>query len=495
MFDALSERFERLGTSLRSRGRLSDADLDEALAEVRAALLEADVELGVVRAFLDAGRERLSGETLSQSLSPGQQAIKAVNDQLVEVLGGAPLAVTYASKPPTVILLAGLQGAGKTTAAAKLANWFKQQGRQPYLIAADLQRPAAVEQLRVLGAQVGVNVFSEPSSPVDVARKGISEASRLGRDVVIIDTAGRLAIDQALMDEVRAISDATSPPYTFLVIDAVTGQDAVHTARSFHDTLELSGIIVTKLDYDARGGAVLSARGVVGRPVVFASTGEKIEDFELFHPDRMASRILGMGDVLSLIEQAEQRMDSDVLAEGAGRMMSGTFTLDDFLAQMNQVRKMGSLGGIMKMMPGVTKEMRSAASNVDEGELSKIEAIIQSMTKRERREPVIINGSRRTRIARGSGTSVGAVNQLLKQFNEMRKMMRQMSGGAVPAIPAMGRMANMAAQAQAKAQRTDELPPGFEALGAGMRAAQPARGGGGKNKKKKGGRVTRSEER
>jgi len=277
-----------------------------------------------------------------------------------------------------------------------------------------------------------------------------------------------------------------------LVIDAVTGQDAVVTARAFHETLELSGIIVTKLDYDARGGAVLSARGVVGRPVVFASTGEKMDDFELFHPDRMASRILGMGDVLSLIEQAEQRMDADVVAESAGRMMSGTFTLDDFLAQLNQVRKMGSLGGIMKMMPGVTKEMRSAANNVDEGELNKVEAIIRSMTKRERREPVIIDGSRRTRIARGSGTSVPAVNQLLKQFNEMRKMMRQMSGGAMPSMPGgVGRMANMAA----KTPRGDALPPGFEALGAGMKAGQPARGGGNKNKKKKGGRVTPPKQR
>ena len=491
MFDALSERFERLGSSLRSRGRLSQSDLDEALAEVRAALLEADVELGVVRAFLEAVRERLSGEALSQSLSPGQQVIKAVHEQLIEVLGGSALKVTYASKPPTVILLAGLQGAGKTTTAAKLAAWFKQQGRQPYLIAADLQRPAAVEQLRVLGAQVGVDVFSESSNPIEVARAGLREATRLGRDVVIIDTAGRLSIDEALMDEVRSISTVTTPHYTFLVIDAVTGQDAVVTARAFHETLELSGIIVTKLDYDARGGAVLSARGVVGRPVVFASTGEKLDDFELFHPDRMASRILGMGDVLSLIEQAELRMDSDVVAESAGRMMSGNFTLDDFLAQLNQVRKMGSLGGIMKLMPGVTKEMRSAANNVDEGELNKVEAIIRSMTARERREPVIIDGSRRTRIARGSGTTVSAVNQLLKQFNEMRKVMRQMSGGAMPAMPGMGRMANMAA----KAQRGDTLPPGFEALGVGMKAGQPVRGGGGKNKKKKGGRVTPPKQR
>ncbi|MGH3733390.1 MAG: signal recognition particle protein [Acidimicrobiales bacterium] len=492
MFDALSERLDRLSSTLRSRGRLSDADLEDALADVRSALLEADVELGVVRAFLDAVRDRLSGELLSQSLSPGQQVIKAVNEQLTEVLGGTPLKVTYASRPPTVVLLAGLQGAGKTTTAAKLANWFKQQGRQPYLIAADLQRPAAVEQLRVLGAQVGVDVFSEPSSPVEVARKGLAEASRLGRDVVIIDTAGRLAIDQELMNEVRAISDATSPHYTFLVIDAVTGQDAVHTARSFHDVLELSGLVVTKLDYDARGGAVLSARGVVGRPVVFASSGEKMADFDLFYPERMASRILGMGDVLSLIEQAERTMDADVVAESAGRMMSGTFTLDDFLAQLTQVRRMGSLGGIMKLMPGVTKEMRSAANNIDDGEVNKVEAIVRSMTPQERRDPTIIDGSRRTRIARGSATSVAAVNQLLKQFSEMRKMMRQMGNGSAPSMPGgLGRMASMAARGAKSSGET--LPAGFEALGTGMASAAASRGG--KNKKKKGGRVTPPKQR
>ncbi len=495
MFDALSERFDRLGASLRSRGRLSEADLDAALGEVRSALLEADVELGVVRAFIDAVRVRVGGEALVQSLSPGQQVIKAVHEQLVEVLGGSSLKVTYASRPPTVVLLAGLQGAGKTTTAAKLASWFKQQGRQPYLIAADLQRPAAVEQLRVLGSQIGVDVFSEASDPVSVARRGLAEATRLGRDVVVIDTAGRLSIDQALMQEVRSISAATSPHYTFLVIYAVTGQDAVLTARAFHETLELSGIIVTKLDYDARGGAVLSARGVVGRPVVFASTGEKMADFDLFHPDRMASRILGMGDVLSLIEQAERTMDQGVVADSAGRMLSGTFTLDDFLAQLNQVRKMGSLGGLMKLMPGVTKEMRSAANNIDEGEVSRVEAIIRSMTPRERRDPSIIDGSRRTRIAGGSGSTVSAVNQLLKQFNEMRKMMRQMSGGAMPSLPGgMGRMAGMAARANAL--KSEPMSAGFEALAQGMKsAAPPQRAGGGKNKKKKGGRVTPPKQR
>ncbi|HVA70503.1 MAG TPA: signal recognition particle protein [Acidimicrobiales bacterium] len=493
MFDALGERLERLSASLRTRGRLSEADLDEALGDVRAALLEADVELGVVRAFLDAVRERLSGEVLTQSLSPGQQVIKAVHEQLVEVLGATPLKVTYAAKPPTVVLLAGLQGAGKTTAAAKLAAWFKQQGRQPYLIAADLQRPAAVEQLRLLARQVGVDVYAGASTPLDVARKGLAEATRLGRDVVIIDTAGRLSIDQALMDEVRSIAEATAPDYTFLVIDAVTGQDAVHTARSFHDALELSGLIVTKLDYDARGGAVLSARGVVGRPVVFASSGERIADFDLFYPERMASRILGMGDVLTLIEQAERTMDPDVVAESAGRMMSGTFTLDDFLAQLAQVRKMGSLGGLMKLMPGVSKEMRTAASNVDDGELNRVEAIVRSMTPQERRTPTIIDGSRRMRIAKGSATSVSAVNHLLKQFGEMRKMMRQMGSGSSPSLPGgLGRMAGVGARAPSG----ETLPKGFEALGAGMAsAASTSRSAGAKNKKKKGGRVTPPKQR
>lgn len=473
MFDNLSERLERLSSSLRSRGRLSEADLDEALSDVRTALLEADVEIGVVRAFTAAVKERLTGEVLSASLSPGQQVIKAVHEQLVEVLGGSTLKVTYASAPPTVVLLAGLQGAGKTTTAAKLARWFKQQGRQPMLVAADLQRPAAVEQLRVLGEQIGVDVFSSPTDPVAVAREGLAEARRIGRDVVIIDTAGRLAIDDALMAEVRSISDVTSPHYTFLVIDGMTGQDAVHTAKRFHDTLALSGLIVTKLDYDARGGAVLSARGVVGRPVVFASDGEKLDNFDLFHPDRMASRILGMGDVLTLIEEAERKMDATVVEATATRLLQGHFTLDDFLSQLQQVRKMGSLGNLMKMMPGMTKDVRQAASQVDDRDLNRVEAIIRSMTPSERNNPTIIDGSRRMRIAQGSGTSVSAVNQLLNQFREMQKMMKQMaSGGGLPA--GLGRVPGM---------------PARGGLGVGSASAPKGSGGGGK-KKKKGGRVT-----
>jgi len=478
MFDALSDRLDAVTKSLRSKGRLTERDIDDALGEVRTALLEADVELTVVRAFIDAVRGRLTGASVSQALSPGQQVVKAVHEQLVEILGGTTLKVTYASKPPTVVLLAGLQGAGKTTTAAKLANWFKSQGRQPMLIAADLQRPAAVEQLRVLGRQIGVDVYSAPSDPVSVARDGLAEATRIGRDVVIIDTAGRLSIDEALMAEVRAIRDVTSPHYTFLVIDAMTGQDAVHTARAFHDRLSLSGLIVTKLDYDARGGAVLSAQGVVGRPVVFASTGEKLDDFDLFHPERMASRILGMGDVLTLIEEAERKMDADVVGSTAERLMSGQFTLDDFLAQMVQVRKMGSLGSIMKMLPGVGKDLRAAADSVNDKDLNRVEAIIHSMTPAERRDPAIINGSRRLRIAQGSGTTVPAVNNLLRQFTDMQKMMKQMASGSMPNLPGgLGKLAG-------------RMPPGALAGMPGGAGPRPGGSGGGGKKKKKGGRVT-----
>ena len=478
MFDALSDRLDAVTKSLRSKGRLTDRDLDEALGEVRTALLEADVELTVVRAFIDAVRGRLTGASVSQALSPGQQVVKAVHEQLVEMLGGETLKVTYATHPPTVILLAGLQGVGKTTTAGKLAQWFKQQGRQPLLVAADLQRPAAVEQLRVLGERAGVEVYSEPLTPLEVARKGVQIATLKGRDVVIIDTAGRLSIDEALMDEVHQISDATSPHYTFLVIDAMTGQDAVHTARAFHDRLSLSGLIVTKLDYDARGGAVLSAQGVVGRPVVFASTGEKLDDFDLFHPERMASRILGMGDVLTLIEEAERKMDADVVGSTAERLMSGQFTLDDFLAQMVQVRKMGSLGSIMKMLPGVGKDLRAAADSVNDKDLNRVEAIIHSMTPAERRDPALINGSRRLRIAQGSGTTVPAVNNLLRQFTEMQKMMKQMASGSMPNLPGgLGKLAG-------------RMPPGAMAGLPGAAGPRPGGSSGGGKKKKKGGRVT-----
>jgi signal recognition particle subunit SRP54 len=493
MFDSLSDRLEGILGRLRSRGRLSDADVDGALREIRTALLEADVDIGVARVLVDGIRARVVGDALSKSLSPGQQVVKAVHEELIEVLGGETLRLTYAPAPPTVVLLAGLQGSGKTTTSAKLARWYRQQGRNPLLVGADLQRPAAVEQLRVLGRQVGVPVYSSPSDPVQVAKEGLDEAKRLGRDVLIVDTAGRLAIDEVLMDEVRRVSEAVTPRYTFLVIDAMTGQDAVATARAFHDTLELDGVILTKLDSDARGGAALSVKHVVGRPIAFASTGERLADFDLFHPDRMASRILGMGDVLTLIEQAEREFDHDVAAEGASRLLEGRFTLEDFLAQLQQVKKLGSLGGILALMPGVPKEMKDA--DIDDGQVAQVEAIIRSMTPRERNDPQLIDGSRRARVARGSGTSVQDVNMLLRQFKEAQQMMRNpaalggMLGGGVK-----GKLA----QALAGRLGEGELPGPGGAMGLGGDplgglgpvGAPPGTKGRPGGKKKKGGRVT-----
>jgi signal recognition particle subunit SRP54 len=442
MFESLTDRFDSIFSRLRGRGRLSEADVDEALREIRLALLQADVNLRVVRDFVARIREQLVGMDLSQSLTPGQQVVKVVHDELRNILGGETLRLTYASRPPTVVLLAGLHGSGKTTAAAKLASWYKRhEGRNPLLVGADLQRPAAVEQLRLLGQQVGVAVFSEPSDPVTVAKKGFEEAARLGRDVLIVDTAGRLSIDAELMEEVRRISATIEPHYTFLVIDAMTGQDAVATAEAFHQTLALDGIILTKVDGDARGGAALSVKEVVGRPIVFTSTGEKLPDFDQFHPDRMADRILGMGDVLTLIEKAEATVDQAQAEEAVARLQQGHFTLEDFLEQMQQVKKMGPLSGLVGMLPGLPKELRNA--EIDDGMLGPIEAIIHSMTPEERQKPSIINGSRRLRIAKGSGTSTTEVNALLDRFKEMQTYMRQMAG-----MPGLGgRMARRAASA------------------------------------------------
>jgi signal recognition particle subunit SRP54 len=423
MFDTLSDRFDDIFTRLRGRGRLGDAEVTEVLREIRVALLEADVALEVVRDLIERIRVRCSGAELSKSLTPAQQVIKVVNEELTETLGGAPLRISYASKPPTVVLLAGLQGSGKTTAAAKLARWFRQQGRHPLLVGADLQRPAAVEQLRVLGREVGAAVFSEATDPVEVAKRGVAEAIRVGRDVVILDTAGRLAIDEELMSEIAAVSAATKPDYTFLVIDAMTGQDAVRTARAFHDRLALDGVIITKVDGDARGGAALSVKHVVERPIAFASTGERLDDFEVFHPDRMASRILGMGDVLTLIERAEREFDEDLADEAMSRLRSGRFNLWDFHEQIQQIRKMGPLQNIVGMLPGLPKELRNAS--IDDRDVNKVEAIIRSMTPGERDDPDLINGSRRQRIANGSGTTTSDVNNLLRQFKEMQKLMRQ----------------------------------------------------------------------
>ena len=376
--------------------------------------------------MLDRIRERAVGVELSEALNPAQQVIKIVHEELVAVLGGEAIKISYASKPPTVVLMAGLQGAGKTTNAAKLARWFKQQGRNPLLVGADLQRPAAVEQLRTLGRQIDVPVFSEPGDPVATAKAGLAEARRLGRDVLIVDTAGRLAIDAELMEQVRQISEATGPDYTFLVVDAMTGQDAVTVAESFNETLALDGVILTKLDGDARGGAALSVKEVVGKPIAFASTGEKLADFELFHPDRLAGRILGMGDMLTLIEKAEQVYEKQEAEEAASRLLEGTFTLDDFLDQMQQLKKMGPLSGIVGMIPGMPKELKGA--QIEDDQIARVEAIIRSMTPGERANVDSIDGSRRARIAKGSGSDPGEVAQLVKQFKEMQKMMKRIPG-------------------------------------------------------------------
>ena len=424
MFDSLSSRLEGVIKKIRGKGRLTDADVDDVLKEIRTALLEADVNVGVVRTVTARIREQAVGAKLSQALDPGQQVVKIVNTELTALLGGETLKITYASRPPTVVLMAGLQGSGKTTNAAKLARWFKSQGRQPLMVGADLQRPAAVEQLRTLGKQIDVPVFSEPGDPVNTARRGLDEARRLGRDVLIVDTAGRLSIDAEMMEQVRQISAAIQPNYTFLVVDAMTGQDAVGVAEAFHHTLAIDGVIMSKLDGDARGGAALSVKEVIGRPIAFASTGEKLSEFEQFHPDRMAGRILGMGDMLSLIEQAEQAFEKEQAEEAAEKLLEGEFTLDDFLEQMQALKKMGPLGNLLGMMPGMPKELKNA--KISDDDLKPIEAIIRSMTPLERRKPELINGSRRTRIANGSGTTVGDVNRLVKQFSEMQKMMKRM---------------------------------------------------------------------
>ena len=431
MFDALSERFDGIFSRLRSRGKLTEADVDAVAREIRLALLEADVNVRVVKALIARLKERANGAEVQKSLSPAQQVIKIVHEELITTLGGTSGKLAMSSKPPTVVMMCGLQGAGKTTAAAKLARQLKSQGLQVLLVAADLQRPAAVEQLRVLGRQVDVPVWSEPADgpkdPVAVARTSLEEAARLGRNVVIVDTAGRLQIDVDLMDELRHVRDAVQPTNTLLVVDAMTGQEAVNVATTFDEAVGLDGIVLTKIDGDARGGAALSVKEVVGKPILFVGTGEKLDDFEPFHPDRMASRILGMGDVLTLIEKAEEAFDDDVALRAQEQLRTGTFTLEDFLDQMRQVRKMGPIGNVMKMLPGMPKELRGA--ELDESEIDRVEAIICSMTAAERRDPALINGSRRLRIARGSGTTTADVNALLKQFKQVQQMMKALTGG------------------------------------------------------------------
>ncbi|HEX6310458.1 MAG TPA: signal recognition particle protein [Acidimicrobiia bacterium] len=430
MFDALADRFEGIFQRLRSRGRLGDKEIDEVAREIRIALLEADVNVGVVKSFIARVKERARAADVARSLTPAQQVIKIVHEELVTTLGGTTGKLALSSKPPTVVMLAGLQGSGKTTAAAKLARHLEVNGSRVLLVGADLQRPAAVEQLRVLGERIGVPVFSEGRDPVKVAKGGLKEADRIGATVVLVDTAGRLQIDAELMDELRRVGKVAHPDDTLLVVDAMTGQEAVHVAEAFDEAVGLDGVVLTKIDGDARGGAALSVKEVIGKPILFAGTGEKIEDFEPFHPDRMASRILGMGDVLTLIEKAEEAFDQEEAKKAEAKLRKGELTLEDFLDQMRQVRKMGPLQNLIGMLPGVPKELRQ--TEVDEGELARVEAIICSMTPEERRRPSVINGSRRLRIARGSGTTTQDVNALLKQFKTVQQLMRQMSKGKMP---------------------------------------------------------------
>ncbi len=405
------------------------------------ALLEADVALPVVKDFVAAIKERARGAEVSGALNPAQQVIKIVNEELVGILGGETRRLRFAKNPPTVIMLAGLQGAGKTTLAAKLALWLKDQGKSPMLVAADLQRPNAVKQLQVNGERAGVTVYApQPGNgvgdPVAVARGGVEEARRTLHDVVIVDTAGRLGIDAELMRQASDIRDAVNPDEVLFVVDAMIGQDAVNTAQAFLDGVGYDGVVLTKLDGDARGGAALSIAKMTGKPVMFASAGEKLTDFDLFHPDRMASRILDMGDLLTLIEQAEKTFDADTAAKSAAKMQDGNFTLDDFLEQMQQIRKMGSLTKMLGMLPGMG-QFRDQLENFDEREIDRIQAIIQSMTPAERENPKMIDGSRRARIAKGSGRAVSDVNQLVDRFFEARKMMQQMARGGAPGLPGM----------------------------------------------------------
>jgi signal recognition particle subunit SRP54 len=433
MFDQLSERLQGVLSDVRSRGKLSDEDVNKALREVRLALLEADVNFKVVKDFTAALKERLAGEEVSEALNPGQTVIKAVNDELTALMGGAGRDLVFAPSGLTLILMAGLQGSGKTTACAKLAKLLRKQNKDVALAACDLQRPAAVEQLEKLGAQAGAHVYSQPgeTDPVKVASWAREQAGQDGRDVLIADTAGRLHVDDQMMDQLAKVQKVAKPHDVLLVVDAMTGQDAVNVAESFAEVADFDGVLITKLDGDARGGAALSVRAVTGKPIIYASTGEKLDELERFHPDRMASRILGMGDVMSLIEKTEEEFDADQAADLERKIRKQQFTLEDFLGQMKQVRRMGPLGNLMKMMPGMGKAMRGMGE-VDERELDRIEAIILSMTPYERAHPSEINGSRRKRIATGSGTTVQAVNRLVKQFGQMNKLMKQLSEGKTP---------------------------------------------------------------
>jgi signal recognition particle subunit SRP54 len=477
VFETLSDRLNQVFTALRSRGRLSAADIDATMREIRIALLEADVALPVVRQFVANVRERASGEEVSEALNPAQQVIKIVNEELIEILGGEARRLRFAKNPPTVIMLAGLQGSGKTTLAAKLARWLKAQGNTPLLVAADLQRPNAVQQLQVLGERAGVTVFAPfPGSgvgdPVQAAAMAITEAQHKLYNIVIIDTAGRLGIDEEMMQQAADIRDAVDPDEILFVVDAMIGQDAVTTAQSFLEGVGYDGVVLTKLDGDARGGAALSIAQLTGRPVMFASTGEKLDDFDLFHPDRMASRILDLGDVLTLIEQAERTFDQDQAADMASKLASGEgFTLEDFVEQLQMVRKMGPIGNILGMLPGAAQN-REMLSQVNDKDLDRAAAIVNSMTRDERRNPKIINGSRRARIAAGSGVTVGEVNNLIVRFLEGQKMMRQMMGN-MPGMAGLRRGQKNRGKGKKKGKGGGR-PPGSGARGGP--AARPVTG-------------------
>jgi signal recognition particle subunit SRP54 len=442
VFESLSDRLTGALANLRGKGRLSPADIDATCREIRLALLEADVSLPVVRGFIARIKERANGAELSGALNPAQQVVKIVNEELIGILGGETRRLTLAKNPPTVIMLAGLQGSGKTTLAGKLGKWLAGQGHTPLLVACDLQRPGAVSQLQIVGERAGVAVFAphpgtsvgggdnplgiSAADPIEVARKGIAQAEEKQYDIVIVDTAGRLGIDVELMAQAAGIRDAVHPDETLFVLDAMVGQDAVNTAESFRDGVGFTGVVLTKLDGDARGGAALSVREVTGVPILFASIGEKLEDFDVFHPDRMSSRILGMGDLLTLIEQAEAVYDAKQAEEAARKIGTGELTLEDFLDQMLAIRKMGPIGNLLGMLPGAG-QMKDALSAIDDKQLDRLQAIIRGMTPAERDNPKIINASRRLRIANGSGVSVSDVNQLVDRFFEARKMMASMS--------------------------------------------------------------------
>ncbi len=435
MFDALADKLQSALGDLKGRGTLDDETITRAMREVRLALLEADVNFDVVKQFVAQVRERALGQDVQKSLTPGQQVVKIVHEELTELMGSGSSQIAFSPRPPTTILLAGLQGSGKTTAAGKLALLLKKDGHKPALVAADLQRPAAIDQLIQLGAQVDVPVYAdERSDPVKAVRQGIDRAREEGRDVVILDTAGRLHIDEPLMEELAAVRREARPTNVLLVLDAMTGQEAVNVALAFQERIDFDGVVLTKLDGDARGGAALSVRAVTGKPIKLASVGEKLDALEWFHPDRMAGRILGMGDVLTLIERAESAVDEDDKEELERRMLQGEFSFDDFLKSYKMLRRMGPLQGVLKMIPGLGKQLEGL-DDVDERQLAQVEAIILSMTPHERRVPHVIDASRRRRIAAGSGTTLQQVNQLIEGRKQMAKMMKSMGSGKMPSLP------------------------------------------------------------